>query len=471
MTQPSMVIDGRSRPSAERFDVINPATEGLAGSAPRATGQDLDDAMTAAAVSFRTWSLDEDERRRVLVLAADTLVAAAERIGPILTAESGHPLSHAVLEVHGAAAWFRYYAELELPREVVTLGPGTVAEIRRRPLGVVAAITPWNYPLALASWKLAPALRAGNTVVLKPSPFTPLATLAMGEVLAEVLPAGVLNVVTGGDELGEWMTAHRIPRKVSFTGSVASGKAVAVAASADLKRLTLELGGNDAAIVLDDADLDRVATGLFAGAFANSGQVCSAIKRVYVPAARHDELVEALAAKAAASVMGDPMSSDTQLGPLSTGPQYERVLGLLDDALRSGAVVAAGGAAVDGPGYFVEPTILSGLSEGVAIVDEEQFGPVLPVMSYGDVDEAIERANGTMYGLGGSVWSSDPERAAEVAARLECGTAWVNAHLALSPFQPFGGLKWSGLGVENGPWGLASFTDIQVLHRPSQARA
>jgi acyl-CoA reductase-like NAD-dependent aldehyde dehydrogenase len=466
-----MVIEGRRWPSAGSFEVVNPATEGLAGMAPSATRQDLDAAMAAAQGAFPSWSIDEDERRRVLIAIADALVAAAERIGPILTAESGHPLGHAVREVHGAAAWFRYYADLELPREILELGPGTVAEIRRRPLGVVAAITPWNYPLALASWKLAPALRAGNTVVLKPSPFTPLATLALGEVLAEVLPAGVLNVVTGGDELGAWMTAHPVPRKVSFTGSVASGKAVAVAASADLKRITLELGGNDAAIVLDDADLSAAADGLFAGAFANSGQVCSAIKRVYVPEARYDEFVEALAARANASVMGDPLLDRTQLGPLSTAPQYERVLGLLDDALRKGAVAAAGGAAVDGPGYFVEPTILSGINEGVALVDEEQFGPVLPVMAYGDIDEAVERANGTMYGLGGSVWSSDPERAAEVAARLECGTAWVNTHLALSPFQPFGGLKWSGLGVENGPWGLASFTDIQVLHRPVQATA
>ena len=466
MTDQAMVIEGRRWATSSSFDVVNPATERSAGLAPDASKDDLEAAMTAARRAFPAWSRDEERRRALLREAAAALSAAAEQLGAILCAESGHPLAQAVTEIYGASIWFSYYADLEVPLESIELDATSIAEVRRRPLGVVAAITPWNYPLVLASWKLAPALRAGNTVVLKPSPFTPLATLAMGEVLAEVFPPGVLNVLSGGDELGQWMTAHPIPRKVSFTGSVAGGRSVALSAAADLKRVTLELGGNDAAIILDDADLDEVADGIFKGAFVNSGQVCSAIKRVYAPKSRYDEFVDALAARAGAAVMGDPLAEGTTLGPLSTRPQYDRVLGLLGDALDRGAVAASGGAARDSAGYFIEPTILRDLGEGIAIVDEEQFGPVLPVLSYDHVDDALARANGTMFGLGGSVWSADPERAAEVAGLLECGTAWVNTHLALSPLQPFGGFKWSGIGVENGPWGLASFSEIQILHRP-----
>jgi acyl-CoA reductase-like NAD-dependent aldehyde dehydrogenase len=275
----------------------------------------------------------------------------------------------------------------------------------------------------------------------------------------------VLNVVSGGDDLGAWMTAHAVPRKVSFTGSIETGKKVAVSAAPDLKRVTLELGGNDPAIVLDDVDPTAVADGLFGGAFANNGQVCSAIKRVYVPERIYDDVVEALAARARAVPVGEGTDPTVKLGPVNNQPQFERVKELVADALAHGARAAAGGKAMERPGYFFEPTILAGLSDGVRIVDEEQFGPALPVISYRDVDDAVERANATHFGLSGSVWGVDEERAAEVAGRLECGTAWVNVHIALSPHQPFGGFKWSGIGVENGPWGLAGFTEIQAVHR------
>jgi acyl-CoA reductase-like NAD-dependent aldehyde dehydrogenase len=256
-----------------------------------------------------------------------------------------------------------------------------------------------------------------------------------------------------------------VPRKVSFTGSVATGKHVAASAAPDLKRVTLELGGNDPAIVLPDADVGAIAERIYNAAFANNGQVCSAIKRVYVPEALHDDLVDALASRAAAAKVGDGMEPDIELGPVNNAPQFERVKGLVADALSSGAVAATGGAPIDGPGYFFQPTVLTGVAEGTRIVDEEQFGPALPVVSYRDVDEAVDRANATTFGLSGSVWSGDPDRGAEVAARLECGTAWVNSHLVLMPQQPFGGFKWSGIGVENGPWGLAGFTEIQVQSR------
>jgi acyl-CoA reductase-like NAD-dependent aldehyde dehydrogenase len=448
------------------FDVINPATEDLAGTAPICTADELDVVMASAQRAFAVWSRDEDQRREAMRAASQLLMGAAQDIGPVLTSENGKPLPRAIEEVWGCAMWMSYFADLEVETEVVPSG-GRLAEIRRRPLGVVAAIAPWNYPLVLAMWKIAPALRAGNTVVLKPSPFTPLSSIALGEMLAGVLPEGTVQVVTGGDDLGAMLSTHPAVRKISFTGSVATGKLVAAAAAPDLKRVTLELGGNDAAIVLGDVDVDEAAGGIYDKAFQNSGQVCSAIKRVYAPESRYDELVDALAARAKAAAMGDPMAEGTDLGPVANAPQYRRVVGLIDDAIDHGAVAATGGSAIDGPGYFVAPTVFRDVAEGVRIVDEEQFGPVLPVISYRDVDDAVARANDTTYGLGGSVWSSDVERALDVAGRLECGTAWVNTHLGLSPDVPFGGAKWSGIGVENGHWGLETFSEIQVLSRPA----
>jgi acyl-CoA reductase-like NAD-dependent aldehyde dehydrogenase len=374
-------------------------------------------------------------------------------------------LGDAGIEVFAAAIWCQYFANLETPPQVIQDDAEAFVEVARRPLGVVAAITPWNFPLTLAFWKIAPALLAGNTMVLKPSPFTPLSTLKVGELLRDALPPGVLNVVSGGDDLGAWMTGHPTPRKISFTGSIETGKKVAASAAPDLKRVTLELGGNDPAIVLDDADPATVAKAIFAGAFNNNGQVCSAIKRVYVPEALYDDVVEGLASYARAIKVGDGTEPDSKLGPINNEPQYERVKELVADAISQGARAVTGGKAMDGPGYFFEPTILAGLADGTRIVDEEQFGPALPVISYRDLGDAIDRANATHFGLSGSVWSADPDRASAVAAQLECGTAWVNTHLALSPQQPFGGFKWSGVGVENGPWGLAEFTEFQVVHR------
>jgi acyl-CoA reductase-like NAD-dependent aldehyde dehydrogenase len=425
--------------------------------------------MESAQKAYRDWRADEGARRDALRKAGDLLFAAAGDIGPILTAEQGKPLGDASMEVFGAGVWFQYYANLDVPAQVIQDDDNAYAEVVRRPLGVVAAITPWNFPLILASWKIAPALLAGNTMVLKPSPFTPLTTLKVGEMLREVFPPGVLNVVSGGDELGAWMTSHPVPRKISFTGSIETGKKVAMSAAPDLKRVTLELGGNDPAIVLDDADPATVAKAIFAGAFNNNGQVCSAIKRVYVPEAMYDDVVDALAVHARAIKVGDGTEPDSKLGPINNEPQYERVKELVADALSQGARAVTGGHAMDRPGYFFEPTILAGLSDGTRIVDEEQFGPALPVISYRNESDAIDRANATHFGLSGSVWSADPDRAAAVAAELECGTAWVNTHLALSPQQPFGGFKWSGLGVENGPWGLAEFTEFQAMHRSKAA--
>jgi acyl-CoA reductase-like NAD-dependent aldehyde dehydrogenase len=330
---------------------------------------------------------------------------------------------------------------------------------------VVAAITPWNFPLGLAMWKIAPALRAGNTIVLKPSPFTPLATLRLGQLMNEVLPPGVMNVVTGGDNLGAQMTAHPVPRKISFTGSVAAGKKVALSGAQDLKRITLELGGNDAAILLDDVDIADVAAKLVPLAFFNTGQACALPKRIYAPAHLFDEVAEAFAQVASGMTVGGPDRPDAVLGPLSTRPQFDRVSELVADALDGGARALTGGHAVDGPGFFFEPTILTNVSEAVRIVNEEQFGPALPILPYDSVDDAVAAANDTNYGLCGSVWSSDADAATAVAERLECGSTFINTHAALQFDIPFGGSKWSGLGVENGLPGLLSFTEPQVVHR------
>jgi len=469
MSDFTMTIGGDAAPEAGSFGVINPASGAVFAEAPECTAAQLDAAFDAAAKAQRDWKADEDFRRETLRKMADVMLAAGEILNPILTAEQGKSLEGASIETFGSAMWLQYYAGLEQPREIIQDDDSSFVEVLRRPLGVVAGITPWNFPLLLAFWKIAPALLAGNTMVLKPSPFTPLTTLKMGELLREVMPPGVLNVISGGDGLGAMMTTHPTPRKVSFTGSIETGKKVALSAAADLKRVTLELGGNDPAIVLDDADPSIVGDAIFEGAFANCGQICSAIKRVYVPESIFDEVVEVLVEKARTIRVGEGTEPGVELGPINNLPQFERVKELVSDAISTGAAAPAGGAAMDRPGYFFQPTILTGLLDGTRIVDEEQFGPALPVISYRDLDDAVERANASNFGLSGSVWGGDEERAHEVATRLECGTAWVNTHLALGPHQPFGGFKWSGLGVENGPWGLAEFSEIQAVHRSKVA--
>lgn len=465
MTEHRMTIDGEQVASPDTFEVINPATGEPFARAPEATAAHLDDAMAGATRAFRSWKRDDDARRDALRQAAKVLGDATPQIAALLTQEQGKPLPEAMFEVMGVGLWLQYYADLEVEREILQDDDAAFVEVVRRPIGVVAAIAPWNFPLLLSSWKIAPALRAGNTVVLKPSPYTPLSSLAMVEVLNRVLPPGVLNVVTGGDTLGAAMTAHPTPRKVSFTGSISAGKKVAVASAADLKRVTLELGGNDPAIVLDDADPAVVGKQLFHAAFQNNGQTCVAVKRVYVPESLHDAVVDALVAEASSVVVGDGMDEATKLGPIQNRPQFDRVASLVEGALSAGARAAAGGAALDRPGYFFAPTILTDAADGTAIVDEEQFGPALPVLAYRDLDDAIERANASTFGLGASVWATDTDRGEDVARRLDAGSAWVNTHAALAPDLPFGGLKWSGVGVENGPWGLKGFTDVQLLNR------
>jgi acyl-CoA reductase-like NAD-dependent aldehyde dehydrogenase len=441
--------------------VVNPATGRQFTEVPVCTPGELDAAFAAAAAAFPAWAADEDERRRLLRQLAVAIPAAGDELVELLVSESGKPAKLAATEVRAAETWLNWLADVDIPRELIADDAVARIEIARRPIGVVAAIVPWNFPISMMTVKLAPALRAGNTVVAKPSPFTPLSALRVGEIMREVLPEGVFQVVVGDDDLGAAMTQHPVPRKVTFTGSIASGKAVAAAAGADLKRATLELGGNDAAILLDDIDVAAIVPAVATRAFFNTGQTCAIPKRIFAPARIFDEVVDAFAAAADATKLGT--GPDADMGPLSTLPQYERIQELTAEALGDGATAVTGGGPLDGDGYWFAPTIVTNARSGQRLVDEEQFGPVLPILPYESVDEALRIANDTMFGLCGSVWGADVERAREVAARLECGVAYVNAHGVHRPNMPMGGAKWSGLGAEHGMAGLLEFTDRQVL--------
>lgn len=461
-----MTIDGEAVHGADRFPVLNPATEEVVAQAPECSRQQLDDAFTAALRALPAWSADAELRRELLLRAAESLDAFAPDIVPVLTAEQGMPLGDSGFEAGLPGRWFRHYAGLGVPAdEILQADEIAVSVLQRRPIGVVAAITPWNFPLYQAVEKLAPALMAGNTVVVKPSPYTPLTTLMLGERLRALFPPGVVNVVSGSDEVGRWMTAHPSARKVAFTGSVATGRRVSEAVASDLKLLTLELGGNDPAIVLDDADVAEIAPKIFWTAFGNCGQICNAIKRVYAPIALYDELVDALAELARNVKVGPGTEQGVHMGPLNNRAQWLRVKELVDDAIAGGGRVVTGGHPLPGPGYFFAPTILRDVSDGVRIVDEEQFGPALPVIAYDSVHDAIRRANDTHFGLSASVWSGDPGRAEAVGDQLETGTVGINSHMIGGERICYGGVKWSGIGVVNGREGLLQYTYPRVVNR------
>ncbi|CCE02377.1 aldehyde dehydrogenase family protein [Bradyrhizobium sp. STM 3809] len=466
MSDYHLLIGGALVPGDATMPVVNPATEDVLAQCPRASRGQLDQAVAAAKAAFPGWAATPiEERRRLIGKMADIIEANAGDLARVLTSEQGKPLADATGEVLGMAAFFRYLSSLELPMRVIESSGERQVEAYRRPLGVVGAIIPWNYPLLILGFKLPPALLAGNTLVVKPAPTTPLSTLKFAELVKDVLPAGVLNVIADANDLGDAMTGHPDIRKISFTGSTATGQKVMASAAQTLKRITLELGGNDAGIVLDDVDPKKVAPGIFEGAFQNSGQVCLAIKRLYVHENVYDDICNELVAIAKTTVVDDGSKQGTKLGPLQNKMQYEKVKVFLDDAHKNGKVIA-GGAAMDRPGYFIEPTIVRDIQEGSKLVDEEQFGPVLPVIKYSDPDDVIRRANGTSYGLGASVWSSDPKRAHEIATKIEAGTVWINKHLDMAPHIPFGGAKQSGIGTEFAEEGLAEFTQLQIINGP-----
>jgi acyl-CoA reductase-like NAD-dependent aldehyde dehydrogenase len=463
-----LIIGGEKVATAETTEVRDPATGEIVGECPVATRADLDRAVEAARKAYKSWSgSSDDERKAAVARIADAIHANMEELAELLTREQGKPLNGmgSRFELHGAEAWARHTGSLELPVEVLSDDETGRVELHRKPLGVVGSITPWNFPVLIAIWHIVPAIRTGNTVVIKPSPYTPLSTIRLVELLNDVLPPGVLNVVAGRDDLGQMMTEHPDIQKIVFTGSCPTGKKVMQTAAATLKRVTLELGGNDAGIVLPDAKPKEIAEGLFWGAFINNGQTCAALKRLYVPDAIYDEVCETLVDYAANVPVGNGLDENSVLGPIQNKMQYDKVVDLVEDAKRNGARVLCGGEAPGGDGFFYPVTIMADATDGMRIVDEEQFGPVLPIIRYTNLDDAIARANGLDVGLGGSAWSPDVDKAKAVAARLECGTAWVNSHGAIKPFAPFGGVKGSGIGVEFGKLGLEEYTSVQVVHQ------
>jgi acyl-CoA reductase-like NAD-dependent aldehyde dehydrogenase len=459
-----MTIDGRSVSSTITVGVVDPSTGEVFAEAPTATQGQLDQAVQAARDALPGWSaLPWTARQSLLRDIATVYLTHLEELAALLTREQGKPLKRARMEVAGAARWFNAYAAMDLPDEILENTTDSYSAVRRVPVGVVGAIVPWNFPVVLAAWKAAPALLAGNTLVLKPSPFTPLTTLRIGELLCSVLPPGVLNVLSGDDALGPWMSEHAGLDKISFTGSSETGRLVMRSASGNLKRLTLELGGNDAAIVMPDVDVDAVAQTLFWGAFANSGQVCIAAKRIYIHAAIYDRMAAAFTALAKTTRMGPGSDEENELGPVQNRRQYDRLIDLLQDCRESNLRLLCGGDPEPGPGFFLPVTLVDNPPDDSRVVKEEPFGPILPLLKFETVDEVVARANASPYGLAGSVWCRDEAQALSIAKRMHTGTVWINEVQATSPYRPMAGHKQSGLGVENGLDGLLAYTQPQTI--------
>ncbi len=460
------IIDGKEFTVDSEFAVLNPATGEVVAHAPNMGKDALDAAVSAAKTAFVSWSSQSDEALQAACAAVTAKIEAhSAEIAELITLEQGKPLNGlgSRWEMGGAVAWAGYTSGLSLPKKVLQDNEQGKVELHRKPLGVVGSITPWNFPVMIAVWHMLPALRTGNTVVIKPSPCTPLSTLRLVQIMNEVLPPGVVNVVTGDDQIfnmGGAMSSHPDIRKIVFTGSCATGQKVMQSAADTMKRLTLELGGNDAGIVLPDADPEQIAEGLFWGAFLNNGQTCAAMKRLYVHESIHDAVCDALVAYAKNIQVGNGLDEKSMLGPVQNRMQFDKVARLVADAKGRGKVLMGG---EPSEGLFFPPTIISGLRNGDPLVDEEQFGPALPIIRYSDVEEAVRMANDSPNGLGGSVWSSDKAAARAIASRLECGSVWINKHGAIQPNAPFGGVKASGIGVEFSEEGLAEYTDIQVV--------
>lgn len=461
------LLDRVQAPAGQGREILDAATREVIGRAPEQTVADLDDAVARAKAAQPGWdALGHDRRREILLAAADALDANAEALAYLLSREQGKPLNgpNARFEVGACSAWLRTSATTPLEPEVIIDDDQTHAELHYRAIGVVGAIGPWNWPLMIGIWQLAPALRMGNTVVLKPSEYTPLSVLAMLSVLNDALPADVLIGISGDRAVGAHLAAHPGIDKVMFTGSTATGRKIIESSAGNLARLTLELGGNDAGIVLPGSDPRAIAQDLFWGAFINTGQTCAALKRLYVHESLYDEVIDALKEVAEATPMGNGLRDDTVLGPLQNKKQFDIVSDLVEDAKAHGARIVTGGSPAPDLGELFYPiTLVADVTDGTRLVDEEQFGPVLPIIKYSDVDDAVARANGLDVGLGASVWG-DRDEARAVAARIQAGTVWINSHGGVHPMIPFGGVKGSGYGLEFGVEGLKAVSAPQIIN-------
>lgn len=465
MTELRLIVGGTPLAGSGLFEVIDPATGAAFATCPSADADGLDLAVGAARDAFPAWAATPVEKRAAMILEiADAIEARKDEFASLLSREQGKPRhGGAIGEVGGAIAWTRATASLRPAVDVLKDQDGVRVEVHRKPLGVVASITPWNFPVMIAVWHIMPALLAGDTVVIKPSSDTPLTTLLLVQIANTILPPGVLNSVAGEDGLGRAIASHPDIDKIVFTGSTPTGRSIMGNAAANLKRLTLELGGNDAAIILPDVDVDAIAPKIFAKSFGNSGQICAALKRLYVHEDIHDALAGKLAELARTAKVGPGSNRGTQFGPLQNAAQRDFIAELADDARKRGARFLCGGSVPEGDGYFYPLTVLTNAANGMRVVDEEQFGPILPIVKYSDIEQALTWANDGENGLGGSVWSRNVDKAAALAARLETGTAWVNDHSTISPDVPFGGAKQSGMGVQFGTYGLDEYMQLQTL--------
>jgi acyl-CoA reductase-like NAD-dependent aldehyde dehydrogenase len=459
-----MLINGQIVESGAWVDVTNPATEEVFARVPHATETQLDEAVAAAAAAQKEWEKTSmaDRRAKIEELSAALAENEAE-LARLMTMEQGKPLPEAIGEVQWSVGYLAHTATLTLPDRVIQDDDDFFIETRHKPLGVVGGIIAWNFPLLLCAWKIGPALMAGNSIVLKPAPTTPVTALRLAEICADIFPAGLVNIITDNNDLGPKMSAHPGISKIGFTGSSETGKRIMATAANTMKRVTLEMGGNDPTIVMPDVDVQAAAEKVYGGAFLNAGQVCLAVKRAYVHENIYDEFCDALAGLANQAVVGDGLEQGTTIGPIQNKAQYEKIKGFLEDAQANGKIIA-GGEARGGKGYFVPPTIVRDVKDGDKIVDEEQFGPILPVISFGDIDDVVARANDSDYGLGGSVHSADVAGATDIAGRIESGSVWVNQQLNIGPHIPMAGFKGSGLGVEQSTEGLAEYTQIQVIN-------
>lgn len=466
-SSPGLTVGACLPPSLRSLQVTNPSTGEPFAEVPDASRAQTDQAVAAAKRAFKGWSKSSYwERKAVADKLVEVTAANAQAIAECLVKEQGKPMAVAEAEVGGCQFFLAGLAE-NVKVENKTLHDNEAEKVMQMhvPLGVVGGICAWNFPLLIAVWKIGEAIMTGNTVVIKTSPFTPLATNLWAELVAPHIPNGVVNVISGGDDAGRWLVEHKDVAKISFTGSVETGRKIQAAAAPLLKRVTLELGGNDVALVLDSASPEEVVPEILGNAMANSGQICIAVKRCYVPRAKYQTYIDAFKREAAKHVVGDGFGDGVTMGPLNNKMQFDRVRELIEDAKSRGAKVEFGGAPLNRPGYFMPPTILSNVSDGVRVVDEEQFGPVLPIIPYDSVDEAIDKANDSIFGLGGSVWG-ESAHAAQVAAQIDSGTVWVNSHQTLSPDVPFGGRKQSGIGRQMGPGTVAAHTDIKIVRVP-----
>jgi acyl-CoA reductase-like NAD-dependent aldehyde dehydrogenase len=447
--------------SGEWFESVNPFTAAPWALIPRGNAADIDRAVAAArSAYYGDWrKLNATARGSLLRRLGDLIAAEAERLAEIETTDNGKLIAEMRTQLTYIPQWFHYFGGLadKIEGRVIPIDKSGVFNFtREEPLGVIAAITPWNSPLMLAAWKIAPALAAGNTIVWKPSEYSSVSALAFGELFERAgFPPGVVNIVTGfGNEVGEPLITHRHVAKIAFTGGDRTGEHVYGLAAKGIKKITLELGGKSANIVFDDSDIDNAVKGVVSGIFAATGQTCIAGSRALIHRPIHDQFIERLLALAKTAQMGDPLNASTQVGPVTTKPQYEKVLDYIRIAKEEGAVCRLGGAAADRPecgsGWFVEPTIFTGVNPAMRIAKEEVFGPVLSVISFDDEDEAVGIANDTIYGLAAGVWTTSMRRALSMSERLEAGTVWVNTYRAVSYMSPFGGYKRSGIGRENG---------------------